>query len=99
MPIYKAPVEDYKFLTQEVFDFSTLAELQGFKEISLDLVEQVMEETAKIVENEIFPLNQSSDHEGCKYENGEVKTPKKGNTAPILNTSKKEVANIAITCH
>ena len=75
MPIYKAPLEDMRFVLHQLFDSSALSTLPGNEEFSPDLYDSVLEEAAKISENELFPLNQTGDLEGCKLENGVVRTP------------------------
>jgi alkylation response protein AidB-like acyl-CoA dehydrogenase len=76
MPVYKAPIDDLRFVLHEVFKVEKLTELPGYEEATPDLVDQILEEAAKFCENELFPLNQSGDAEGCTYENGVVHTPK-----------------------
>ncbi len=77
MPTYKAPLDDIRFVLNEVFDYSgTIASLPGYEEATTDLVDAVLEEAAKLCENELQPLNLSGDEEGCTYENGVVRTPK-----------------------
>ncbi len=77
MVSYKAPLEDMRFLLYELFDYEArVAELPGFEEATRDLVDAVLEEGAKFCENELLPLNQPGDEEGCRFENGVVRTPK-----------------------
>jgi alkylation response protein AidB-like acyl-CoA dehydrogenase len=77
MPIYKAPLADMRFVLDELFDVgSVISGLPGHEEHTSDLFQAVLEEGAKLCENELFPLNQSGDEEGCHYENGVVRTPK-----------------------
>lgn len=75
MPIYNAPLRDLRFVYNELFDSADLQQLDGFEEASPDLVEAVLEEAGRFCENEILPLNQSGDCEGCTFENGEVHVP------------------------
>jgi len=76
MPIYKAPLEDIRFLLNEVIGAGELAKLPGYAEATPDAMDSVLEEAAKICEEVLFPLNQSGDEEGCHFNNGVVTTPK-----------------------
>ena len=77
MPTYKAPVNDTVFLLNDVFGYANYANSPGFSEAPLDVVEAVLTEGAKFVEEVVQPLNRSGDVEGCKrYEDGSVATPK-----------------------
>jgi len=76
MPSYKAPLRDYDFCLNELFDYAGHIALPGFEEFTPDLVAQVLEEGAKICEQVLFPLNRSGDEEGCTLTDGAVTTPK-----------------------
>jgi len=76
MPIYRAPVDDYRFLFNEVFEIARHADLPGFAELSPELVDDILNGAAKLCEDVLQPLNQSGDEEGCHFENGTVRTPK-----------------------
>lgn len=76
MPIYNAPMEDIKFVLHDVLGAEKLTEIPDFAEASPDLIDQILEEGAKICEEVLFPLNQSGDEEGCTWKDGEVTTPK-----------------------
>src|ERR1700759_4471586 len=76
MPIYRAPVEDYRFLLNEVLELEKHRDLPGFAELSPDLVDDILTKAGKICEDVLQPLNQSGDEEGCHFENGTVRTPK-----------------------
>ena len=53
MPTYNAPLEDMRFVLNEVFDYSgTIATLPGYEEATGDLVDAVLEEAAKLCEND-----------------------------------------------
>ena len=65
MPTYKAPVSDTVFLLNDVFDYARYANAPGFAEAPIDVVEQVLTEGAKFVEEVVQPLNRVGDIEGC----------------------------------
>lgn len=76
MPTYAAPLEDVRFVLHELLEAeSHLSALPGYEESSADLIDAVLEEGARLAENELFPLNQPGDSEGCHFENGVVRTP------------------------
>ena len=75
MPVYNAPLRDLKFVYNELFDADDLQQLPGFEEATPDLVEAILEEAGKFCENELLPLNQVGDQEGCKFEDGKVTAP------------------------
>ena len=77
MTTYTAPVEDIKFLTENVLDFhSHYAKYPSYAEATPDMVEMIVTECAKFCETELAPLNQSGDKEGCQLKDGKVTTPK-----------------------
>lgn len=74
---YKAPVADIKFLIEDVFDYyGHYKKTPEFEEATPDLVDAIFQECAKFCENELLPLYQSGDKEGCHFDNGQVTTPK-----------------------
>ena len=75
MPIYKAPLEDIRFLLNEVINAGELSKLPGYEEATPEALETIIEEAAKLAEEVLFPLNQSGDAEGCVLTGGKVKTP------------------------
>ncbi|HMH64645.1 MAG TPA: acyl-CoA dehydrogenase family protein, partial [Rhizomicrobium sp.] len=76
MPIYRAPVEDFRFLFHEVLELEKHRDLPGFADLSPDLVDDILANAGKFCEEVLQPLNQSGDEEGCHFENGVVSTPK-----------------------
>jgi alkylation response protein AidB-like acyl-CoA dehydrogenase len=76
MTVYKAPLRDYRFVLNELFDVGEIAKLRGYEEATPDVFESVLEEGAKLCEEVLLPLNRSGDEEGCTFENGVVRTPK-----------------------
>ncbi len=76
MTVYRAPLRDYKFLLEEVFDVGEIAKLPGYEEATAETFAAVLAEGAKLCEEVLFPLNLPGDAEGCRFENGVVRTPK-----------------------
>jgi alkylation response protein AidB-like acyl-CoA dehydrogenase len=75
MPSYKAPLDEYRFIMNDVLDAGELSALPGFEDATPDLIASVLEEAAKFCETVLQPLNQKGDIEGCTFENGTVRTP------------------------
>jgi butyryl-CoA dehydrogenase len=75
MPKYKAPLRDYKFVYYELFDGESLTQLPGHEEATPDVVEAVLEEIGKIASEVLQPLNATGDEQGCRLEDGVVRTP------------------------
>jgi len=76
MPTYNAPLENIKFILNDVLKSEQLTEIPGYEEATPELVEQILEEGAKLCENVLFPINMSGDEEGCSLKDGVVTTPK-----------------------
>lgn len=75
MPVYRAPLDNIRFVLHDVLGAEQLSGLPGYEDVSRELMDQILEEGAKICEDVLFPLNQSGDKEGCHFENGVVRTP------------------------
>lgn len=77
MSEFKAPLRDLRFVRDEVLDFTSLwAKYPPCQEATPDLVDTILEELGKFCENEIAPLNQIGDEQGCTLlDNHDVKTP------------------------
>ena len=75
MPTYTAPVEDMMFLFEKLRDNKNYNELEKYKEVSPDLVKDILEEAAKINQNLILPLAKAGDESPAILENGIVRTP------------------------
>tara|TARA_R110002074_G_scaffold402348_1_gene608434 strand:+ start:75279 stop:77063 length:1785 start_codon:yes stop_codon:yes gene_type:complete len=75
MAIFKAPIEDIKYLDNEFLDKSELSDIAEFAEMTPDLTDAIFEEAAKISESLLFPLNRTGDEQGCTLANGVVSTP------------------------
>ena len=75
MPSYNAPVEDMMFLFEKLRNNKNYNELEKYKEVSSELVKDILEEAAKINQNLILPLAKIGDENPAVLENGVVRTP------------------------
>ncbi len=75
MTTYNAPVEDMMFLFDNLKDNKNYKEIDQFKEISSDLVKDVLDQAAKINQEIVHPLAKIGDDSPCVYENGIVRSP------------------------
>ncbi|MEL6644364.1 MAG: acyl-CoA dehydrogenase C-terminal domain-containing protein [Pseudomonadota bacterium] len=74
MPSYTAPTKDTQFILQEVLDVTSL-DIPGYDELDADFTAAVLEEAGKLASEVLAPLNPVGDAQGCKLENGVVRTP------------------------
>ncbi len=76
MQTYSAPLADFRFLLEEVFDYQgSVAALPGYEDAPLDTALAVLDEAAAFAESVLLPLNASGDREGCHFDAGTVTTP------------------------
>jgi 3-(methylsulfanyl)propanoyl-CoA dehydrogenase len=76
MSEYKAPLRDMHFVLHELAGLADVARLPGCEEVNAELVDQILDESAKFASGVLSPLNQSADKEGSKWDKGRVTTPK-----------------------
>ncbi|WP_144730874.1 acyl-CoA dehydrogenase C-terminal domain-containing protein [Acinetobacter oleivorans] len=78
MPLYKAPLRDMQFVLHEMLQ--TEQNYQGLSKyqesVNRELIDQYLEAAADFCENELAPINQNGDQEGCHLNQGVVITPK-----------------------
>jgi len=72
---YTAPVKDIAFVLNNVVGLADLASLDGFEDASPDLVEAILEESARFTADVLAPLNWVGDQQGSQWKDGEVVTP------------------------
>jgi alkylation response protein AidB-like acyl-CoA dehydrogenase len=77
MHAYAAPTTEMLYVLGELLDAEgVLAELPGHAGLSLPLMGEVLGEAGRLCSERLHPLNRSGDEEGCRLENGVVRTPK-----------------------
>ena len=75
MADYVPPLRDLHFALNEVADIAALSRLDGFAAATPDIVDAVLEEAGKLAAGVWGPLNVIGDREGCRLENGVVRSP------------------------
>ena len=75
MSDYHAPVQDMRFVLDEIVGLAEIAQLPGYEEATPDLVDAVLEEAAKFTGEVLAPINRIGDVEGCQLTSQGVHTP------------------------
>ncbi|MCL1125711.1 acyl-CoA dehydrogenase C-terminal domain-containing protein [Shewanella surugensis] len=77
MTTYVTPIDNMRFLLNDVFDYSShYASFEQLREVTSDLIDVIVLECGKFCEKELSPLYQSADQEGCHFNDGQVTTPR-----------------------
>ena len=74
MSNYHAPLEDIRFVLNEIARLPEIATFPGHGEVTDDLTNHILDEADKLAKEVIAPLNQKGDVQGARYENGVVHT-------------------------
>ena len=77
MSQYSAPLDDMRFILDEVLDAYVQFARLGHADATPDLVDAVLEEAARFASGVLAPLNAVGDRQGCHHDpaTGEVGTP------------------------
>ena len=71
---YRVPTQDIRFALTELADLPGVLELPGFEDFSAELIDAIIDENARFVEQEVAPLNRAGDQNGAKWNDGVVTT-------------------------
>ena len=71
---YRAAVDDYRFLIEDVLDFATLRSTDRFAEASEDVTGAILSEAGRLCDDVLAPLQRGGDLHPAKLENGVVRT-------------------------
>ena len=74
MPSYQPPVKDMQFILHDVLKISE-SDIPGYDELDREVTEAILGEAGKLARDVLQPLNRVGDAEGCRLENGVVRTP------------------------
>ena len=77
MNTYKAPLADIRFVLFDVLQSEQSFARLGFHDANRELVDAILEESARFTETVIAPLNHTGDEDGCTLDvqTGKVTTP------------------------
>ena len=78
MSVYKAPVEEFSFILEELIGYATHSQLPGYEDVGSDMLQAIMPEAAKFFEQVVAPTNSVADAQRTHLVDGEVVT------APVL---------------
>jgi len=73
---YKADLRDFDFVLREQFKLDALVGQAPFEAWDVDQSRAILAEGYRFVKDELGPLHGSGDREGCRLENGQVRTPR-----------------------
>ncbi len=76
MQVYKAPLRDMRFVMHELHNSAAHVAEINQPDVTEELMDSVLEEAGKFATDVLLPINASGDEEGCRLENGVVRTPK-----------------------
>jgi len=77
MPIYTAPLQDMRFILNDVFKADAFWQATPeLAHIDSETVSAILEQMAKFTQDVLLPLNRTGDEEGATFANGAVTTPK-----------------------
>lgn len=75
MQAYDPPIEDYRFLLNDVLGFeAAMAELDR-SDVDCAFAATILEEAGRLCAQRLQPLNRTGDEQGCRLVNGAVSTP------------------------
>jgi alkylation response protein AidB-like acyl-CoA dehydrogenase len=74
MPVYAATIKEIEFILFDVMDIAA-SPILGYSDLDPALVAALVHEVGKISTDILLPLNATGDTEGCRLENGIVRTP------------------------
>ena len=79
MSAYKAPVQEFSFILEELVGYEKHSQLPGYQDVGLDMLNAILPEAAKFFEQVVAPTNLVADTQKTHIENGGVVT------APVLD--------------
>jgi alkylation response protein AidB-like acyl-CoA dehydrogenase len=75
MSDFTAPLDDLRFVLENVIDLEGVTKLEPFSHVDPETVFGVLDENARFIEQVIAPLNRSGDIQHSRWDAGKVATP------------------------
>lgn len=75
MQAYKAPVKELLFVLKELIDYQSHVDVLGMNDVGLDMVETILPEAARLMEEVVAPSNHPADREGATLVGDDVMPP------------------------
>ncbi|MDG2076255.1 MAG: acyl-CoA dehydrogenase family protein, partial [Arenicellales bacterium] len=75
MSAYTPPIDDLRFVLEELADLDSIRVLPGYEDVQSDLVDAILSEAGKVAVQVLAPLNRVGDEVGARLEAGLVVTP------------------------
>jgi 3-(methylthio)propanoyl-CoA dehydrogenase len=75
MTDYDPPLRDIRFVLEELTGLDTILALPAFETFECNDIAEILEHAARFATGELAPLYRIGDKEGCRLENGSVRTP------------------------
>ena len=72
---YQSPVNEFRFLFENVVDFKEVCATARFAEATPDVVDAILSEAGKLCDTALAPLNRIGDTHPAALENGVVRSP------------------------
>lgn len=72
---YTAPIDEMRFVLEDMVGLQGLAALNGLESLSADFVAQVLDEAGRFASEVLAPLNRPGDVQGARLDNGVVRMP------------------------
>ena len=87
MTTYSAPLDDIKFLLNNVLEMPSISKLPGFEDATPDMVDAILNEAARFYGEVLAPTNKLADSQGSRLDGDRVVT------APALDGIYKQIVN------
>ena len=71
MTTYKAPVQEFSFILEELVDYSELSQRPGYQDVGVDMVQAILPEAAKFFEEVVAPTNSIADSQKTHIDDGQ----------------------------